>query len=1058
MASFGSFETGREIYSGAAYTVYGAKKSGDPKTEYAVKVFHIRVDDTSAGDLDTLLRDLERSCADRIAVQQKTAAQSAFIAPVVETGQDERGVWYATYFYPFSVNRLILGKVNLKGPDLEQIIRAIVKGALDLKRVCGRVHGDISPSAVHISRTTDITRASIVLSDPLPGGESQAANFELSDLRAIGRIFLQLVLRREITREEDFHLLAQDFSPQWTEVFGDDAKARWTLCKRLLDPQLSVDQFNLEQLDAELAPRKKEFPWKLVAAAAMVLVLGGVAAFFLLRTPQQTVEVTTDPPGARILVDGQESKPPLKLKRKPGAYVITATLPDYKLPDQSTNWTVGPEKTARLDFKFPYGAISIISDPPGADIQDILDPNQPPKSIHTAPYVMPVVPGGTQFKYQLALAQHVTNFVSGTVTNGQTNSFSVKLDREIDTLFVTLESSPSGAEVFEGDKLLSPNPTTTRARLTDGRHNINARFRDGRYMDWPSVTNSVDVKKGADNRFRIDFPRGWLVVDTVSTIPGVPAPKGKVVVGTNEIGDTGEVLARPLGTTVVTLKAGGFKTTNFPVVISRDATNYVKREMFTENALVEFTSDPADAIIFDSNNKEIGRTAKDQPFRTNLPPDSYSFIARHEGLADVSFPNVRLEKGQTVSHKFTFAYARVTFDVSFGASPADVVVSALGRRGKANEAFIQPPSTNVIYEVSARYYLPTNVPVKLDDHRDEHIAVKLLPEPTPVTLTSQPPGAKFFANGALLGQSNQYRIPWGPITFVANYGRLGSRTNQTEIQAGQPNNIPAFMFDYGTLFLTNMPGDLGLTEGNTTVVAGGQGRPALIYEPLGSHTYRFTPLDRFKPEQITTNVHAGQNFLIAPEIKGFVSGVASIPFAWIPSPNGGAWEGKPEKGFWAGIYEVTQDQYKALMGNNPSAFQTADTGNYPVESVTWEQAASFCEALSSKDSRKPANWKYALPTDEMFNLYSVGATEAGVVMTTSANRRSHPEPVGSTGMPSPLGLYDVVGNVSEWLDTGDKSAKGASFKNFTPQSRLQTMRGTAVSSGFGFRVVLIPAQ
>src|SRR6516162_7176352 len=164
MASFGSFETGREVYSSATYTVYSAKKTGDPKTEYAIKLFHIRVEDPSAGDLDTLLFGLERSCADRIALQQKAAAQSSFVAPVIETGQDERGVWYATLFYPFSVHRLISGKVNLKGPDLEQIVRAIVKGALDLKRVCGRSHGDISPSVVHISRTTDITRASIVLS------------------------------------------------------------------------------------------------------------------------------------------------------------------------------------------------------------------------------------------------------------------------------------------------------------------------------------------------------------------------------------------------------------------------------------------------------------------------------------------------------------------------------------------------------------------------------------------------------------------------------------------------------------------------------------------------------------------------------------------------------------------------------------------------------------------------------------------------------------------------------------------------------------------------------
>src|SRR5947207_7466122 len=122
MASFGSFETEREVYSGATYTVYSAKKSGDPKTEYAIKLFHLNVDAESAGDLDSLLRDIERSCADRIAVQQQAAAQSRFVTPVIETGSDERGVWYATFFYPRSVNRIISGKVALKRADLEHII------------------------------------------------------------------------------------------------------------------------------------------------------------------------------------------------------------------------------------------------------------------------------------------------------------------------------------------------------------------------------------------------------------------------------------------------------------------------------------------------------------------------------------------------------------------------------------------------------------------------------------------------------------------------------------------------------------------------------------------------------------------------------------------------------------------------------------------------------------------------------------------------------------------------------------------------------------------------
>src|SRR5579862_5788934 len=210
MATFGSFETEREIYSGAAYTVYSAKKSGDPKTEYAVKIFHLAAPDADEGteaEVSALMRDIERTFLDRVALQKQAAEDSRFVTPVLESGMDERGVWYATHFYPRSVNRIISGRVSLKRVDLEHIIRSMVQGALDLKRICGRSHGEILPTLIQIGKSDELADADVMLSDPLPGGAADALHFELSDLHAIGRIMLQLVLRRQMEREEDFLIL-----------------------------------------------------------------------------------------------------------------------------------------------------------------------------------------------------------------------------------------------------------------------------------------------------------------------------------------------------------------------------------------------------------------------------------------------------------------------------------------------------------------------------------------------------------------------------------------------------------------------------------------------------------------------------------------------------------------------------------------------------------------------------------------------------------------------------------------------------------------------------------
>ena len=80
------------------------------------------------------------------------------------------------------------------------------------------------------------------------------------------------------------------------------------------------------------------------------------------------------------------------------------------------------------------------------------------------------------------------------------------------------------------------------------------------------------------------------------------------------------------------------------------------------------------------------------------------------------------------------------------------------------------------------------------------------------------------------------------------------------------------------------------------------------------------------------------------------------------------------KDFYLGKYLVTQEQYKALIGENPSWFAASgygkdkvaglDTGRFPVEMVSWDDALAFCQKLSERASRKvglptEAQWEYA---------------------------------------------------------------------------------------------------
>ena len=181
---------------------------------------------------------------------------------------------------------------------------------------------------------------------------------------------------------------------------------------------------------------------------------------------------------------------------------------------------------------------------------------------------------------------------------------------------------------------------------------------------------------------------------------------------------------------------------------------------------------------------------------------------------------------------------------------------------------------------------------------------------------------------------------------------------------------------------------------------------------------------------------------------------------WIPpgtfvmgSPASEALRGSDEtqhtvtltKGFYMGKYAVTQGEYLALMGSNPSYF-TPGNGysqdlSRPVETVTWYNATIYCAQLTQREQaagRLPAGWVYRLPTESereyacragtttafhygnalrsgMANFYGYYEYDASVgnIYNASGIYLGRTTTVGSY-QPNAWGLYDMHGNVWEW--------------------------------------------
>jgi len=122
------------------------------------------------------------------------------------------------------------------------------------------------------------------------------------------------------------------------------------------------------------------------------------------------------------------------------------------------------------------------------------------------------------------------------------------------------------------------------------------------------------------------------------------------------------------------------------------------------------------------------------------------------------------------------------------------------------------------------------------------------------------------------------------------------------------------------------------------------------------------------------------------------------------------------KPFYMGIYEVTQEQYEAVMGKNPSSIKGP---NNPVNRVSWDNAVEFCKRLSAKTGKKAAlpteaQWEYACRAGtktEFFFGNDAEKMDRYAWFDKNSGDRTHP--VGQK-KPNPWGLYDIYGNVFEW--------------------------------------------
>ena len=124
--------------------------------------------------------------------------------------------------------------------------------------------------------------------------------------------------------------------------------------------------------------------------------------------------------------------------------------------------------------------------------------------------------------------------------------------------------------------------------------------------------------------------------------------------------------------------------------------------------------------------------------------------------------------------------------------------------------------------------------------------------------------------------------------------------------------------------------------------------------------------------------------------------------------------------FYLGKTPVTQNQYRAVTGTNPT--DHGECGDAPVDSVNWDQANDYCLKLTELDRETgllPDDWEYRLPTEaEWEYACRAGSSEPrhGQPQDVSwyhDNADHQPHAVGQQ-TPNAWGFHDLLGNVWEW--------------------------------------------